>query len=147
VTLPTLLSAIVEALRSARATEEILAAAQGTSPYMFVTEAGTPVTTAWFLRMVQRTGRAAGLAFGVHPHVLRHSTGYKLANDGQDTSRTTLGIGICNRRPGIQRWRRIVFGVSGGTSRRPPRYVKPECQHSGSRAVEPTLPHPSETKA
>jgi len=58
---------------------------QGTSPYVFVTEAGTPVTTAWFLRMVQRTGRAAGLAFGVHPHMLRHSTGYKLANDGQDT--------------------------------------------------------------
>ena len=58
---------------------------QGTSPYVFVTEAGTPVTTAWFLRMVQRTGRAAGLAFGVHPHMLRHSTGYKLANEGQDT--------------------------------------------------------------
>jgi type 1 fimbriae regulatory protein FimB/type 1 fimbriae regulatory protein FimE len=58
---------------------------QGASPYVFVTEAGTPVTTAWFLRMVQRTGRAAGLAFGVHPHMLRHSTGYKLANDGQDT--------------------------------------------------------------
>jgi type 1 fimbriae regulatory protein FimB/type 1 fimbriae regulatory protein FimE len=35
--------------------------------------------------MVQRTGRAAGSAFGVHPHMLRHSTGYKLANDGQDT--------------------------------------------------------------
>jgi hypothetical protein len=35
--------------------------------------------------MVQRTGRAAGFAFGVHPHMLRHSTGYKLANDGQDT--------------------------------------------------------------
>jgi type 1 fimbriae regulatory protein FimB/type 1 fimbriae regulatory protein FimE len=58
---------------------------QGPSPYVFVTEAGAPTTTAWFLRMVQRTGRAAKLAFGVHPHMLRHSTGYKLANDGQDT--------------------------------------------------------------
>jgi type 1 fimbriae regulatory protein FimB/type 1 fimbriae regulatory protein FimE len=57
---------------------------QGATPYVFVTEAGTPVTTAWFLRMVQRTGHAAGFAFGVHPHMLRHSTGYKLANDGQD---------------------------------------------------------------
>src|SRR6266496_4261086 len=28
--------------------------------------------------------RAAKLAFQVHPHMLRHSTGYKLANDGQD---------------------------------------------------------------
>ena len=57
----------------------------GASPYVFVTEAGTPTTTAWFLRMVQRTGIAAGLPFPVHPHMLRHSTGYKLANDGQDT--------------------------------------------------------------
>ncbi len=32
---------------------------QGAGPYVFVTEAGTPTTTAWFLRMVRRTGRAA----------------------------------------------------------------------------------------
>jgi integrase len=48
---------------------------QGKSPYVFTTEAGTPVTTAWFLRMVQRTGEAAKLPFPVHPHMLRHSTG------------------------------------------------------------------------
>jgi len=58
---------------------------QGHSPYVFVTEAGTPVTTAWFLRMVQRTGRAAKLPFAAHPHMLRHACGYKLANDGHDT--------------------------------------------------------------
>jgi type 1 fimbriae regulatory protein FimE len=58
---------------------------QATSPYVFVTEAGTPVTTAWFLRMVQRTGKAAKLSFAVHPHMLRHACGYKLANDGHDT--------------------------------------------------------------
>jgi Phage integrase family len=28
---------------------------------------------------------AARLSFPVHPHMLRHSTGYKLANDGHDT--------------------------------------------------------------
>ena len=55
------------------------------SPYVLVTEAETPVTTAWFLRMIQRTGKAADLPFPIHPHMLRHSTGYKLANDGQDT--------------------------------------------------------------
>jgi type 1 fimbriae regulatory protein FimE len=58
---------------------------QAASPYVFVTEAGTPVTPAWLLRMIQRTGRAAKLPFPVHPHMLRHSTGYKLANDGHDT--------------------------------------------------------------
>jgi type 1 fimbriae regulatory protein FimE len=58
---------------------------QGNSPYVFVTETGTPVTTAWFLRMLQRTGEAAKLSFAVHPHMLRHACGYKLANDGHDT--------------------------------------------------------------
>jgi len=29
--------------------------------------------------MIQRTGRAAKLLFPVHPHMLRHSTGYELA--------------------------------------------------------------------
>jgi len=65
---------------------------QGQGPYVFVTEAGTPVTTVWFLRMIQRTGRAAKLAFPVHPHMLRQSTGY-LANDGQDTRSLAHYIG------------------------------------------------------
>jgi integrase len=77
---------------------------QGSSPYVFVTEAGTPVTPAWFLRMVQRTGQAAKLPFQVHPHMLRHSTGYKLAK-GRILGRlpTISVIEICNRRPAIQR--------------------------------------------
>jgi type 1 fimbriae regulatory protein FimE len=58
---------------------------RGASPYVFVTEAGTPVTPAWFLRMVQRCGVAAKLGFAIHPHMLRHACGYKLANDGHDT--------------------------------------------------------------
>ncbi len=55
------------------------------SRYVFVTERGGPATTAGFLKMVARTGEAAKLPFPVHPHMLRHSTGYKLANDGHDT--------------------------------------------------------------
>ena len=35
--------------------------------------------------MVARAGERAKIGFAVHPHMLRHSTGYKLANDGQDT--------------------------------------------------------------
>src|SRR5262249_36765815 len=69
----------------ARSRASGVAALTGTKPLCFVTEAGTPVTTAWLLRMVQCTGVAAKLAFPVHPHMLRHSTGDKLANDGHDT--------------------------------------------------------------
>ena len=36
-------------------------------------------------KLVARAGEVADLPFSVHPHMLRHSAGYKLANDGQDT--------------------------------------------------------------
>jgi type 1 fimbriae regulatory protein FimB/type 1 fimbriae regulatory protein FimE len=32
-----------------------------------------------------RNGSRSKFEFPVHPHMLRHATGYKLANDGQDT--------------------------------------------------------------
>src|SRR5258708_34061529 len=69
---------------------------QGNSPYVFVTEAGTPVTTAWFLRMIGRTGVAANLPFQVHPHMLRHSTGYKLATQGEDARTLANQLGHRN---------------------------------------------------
>jgi hypothetical protein len=33
----------------------------------------------------QRLGEAAKMPFRIHPHMLRHDCGYKLANDGHDT--------------------------------------------------------------
>ena len=55
------------------------------SAFAFTSERGAPFSTAGFLRMVQRAGESAGLGFPVHPHMLRHATGFKLANDGVDT--------------------------------------------------------------
>ena len=55
------------------------------SRYVFITERGGPATTAGFLKTIARIGEAAKLPFPIHPHMLRHSTGYKLANDGHDT--------------------------------------------------------------
>jgi hypothetical protein len=43
-----------------------------------------------FRKMVRRAGEAAGLPFTVHPHMLRHACGYKLANDGQDRQKDDL---------------------------------------------------------
>lgn len=53
--------------------------------YVFVSERKAPLTTDAVRKIVGRAGRHAGLEFPIHPHMLRHSTGYKLANDGQDT--------------------------------------------------------------
>jgi integrase len=55
------------------------------SPFVFVSERGTPFSKRGFQAMVDRAAQAAGLDIKVHPHMLRHSCGYKLANDGVDT--------------------------------------------------------------
>ena len=55
------------------------------SPFAFVSERGSPFTTAGFRKMVARLGVAARFQFAVHPHMLRHACGYKLANQGVDT--------------------------------------------------------------
>jgi len=36
-------------------------------------------------KMLARAGELAKIAFPIHPHMLRHACGYKLANDGHDT--------------------------------------------------------------
>jgi len=38
-----------------------------------------------FQAMVERAGEAAGFDMKIHPHMLRHACGFKLANDGVDT--------------------------------------------------------------
>ena len=55
------------------------------SVYVFTSERGTPFTPDAINRLVRSIGQRAGLALPVHFHMLRHSCGYKLANDGQDT--------------------------------------------------------------
>ena len=55
------------------------------SVYVFISERGAPLSVAGYQRMVARAGKAAKFPFLIHGHMLRHSTGYKLANDGQDT--------------------------------------------------------------
>ena len=34
---------------------------------------------------IPRVGEAAKMPFPIHPHMLRHACGFKLANDGHDT--------------------------------------------------------------
>ena len=53
--------------------------------FLFMTERGAPVTPAGFRKMVARLGVTAKCPFSIHPHMLHHACGYKLANDSQDT--------------------------------------------------------------
>jgi integrase len=58
---------------------------QAPSPYIFTSERGAPFSVAGFSKMIERLGVEAGLKIKCHAHMLRHSCGYKLANDGVDT--------------------------------------------------------------
>jgi len=55
------------------------------TPYVFVTERKGPLTTSTVRKLVARAGQKANITFPIHPHMLRHACGFKLANDGQDT--------------------------------------------------------------
>jgi type 1 fimbriae regulatory protein FimB/type 1 fimbriae regulatory protein FimE len=57
--------------------------------HLFQTERGGPMSPAGFAKMLTRVGPKAGIE-AVHPHMLRHSCGYKLANDNVAT-RTIQG--------------------------------------------------------
>ena len=66
------------------------------SRYVFVSERGAPFTVGGFRRTITRLGVKAGFTFQVHPHMLRHACGYKLANDGVDTRRIQDYLGHKN---------------------------------------------------
>jgi integrase len=68
-----------------------------TSPFVFVSERGSPFTTAGFARMVERAA-AASLKLKAHPHMLREACGYALANRGYDTRAIQVWLGHRFRR-------------------------------------------------
>jgi integrase len=55
------------------------------SPFIFVSERAAPFSVSGLQKLVERAGIAAMMPFKVHPHMLRHATGYVLANRGTDT--------------------------------------------------------------
>ena len=54
------------------------------SPFVFLSERG-PMTRQAFNYICAEVGSRAGLGIDVHPHTLRHSCGFALANKGRDT--------------------------------------------------------------
>jgi integrase len=79
------------------------------SPFVFVSERGAPLSAEGFARMVKRAGTAAKLGIKVHSHMLRHACGFKLANDGIDTRSLQAYLGHSN----IQNTARYTALASG----------------------------------
>ncbi|WP_414756667.1 tyrosine-type recombinase/integrase [Anabaena sp. CCY 9910] len=55
------------------------------SPYIFQSSRLGPLAHDTIAGIVERAGELAGLPFPIHAHMLRHGTGYYLANRGVDT--------------------------------------------------------------
>lgn len=61
--------------------------------YIFHSPQGSRLTGARFRQIVAQAGRLAKLPFPIHPHMLRHSAGYKLINHGQDLKKIARWLG------------------------------------------------------
>jgi hypothetical protein len=88
------------------------------SPFVFVSERGSPFTTAGLARMIERAAAGADLEIKAHPHMLRHACGYATRSPTRGTTRGRYragsGIGRSPARRSTRRWRRTGSGFLAG---------------------------------
>lgn len=66
------------------------------SPYLFITERKAPLSARTVRHIIHEAGKQAKFEFTIHPHMLRHSTGFYLANQGHDTRAIQGYLGHAN---------------------------------------------------
>ena len=66
------------------------------SSFVFCSERKGPLSERAVHRIVAAAGRKAKISFPVHPHMLRHTTGFKLAQAGTDTRAIQAYLGHKN---------------------------------------------------
>jgi len=66
------------------------------SPFVFVSERGSPMTVSNFAKLITKACEVAGLEIKAHPHMLRHACGFTLANAGKDTRSLQAYLGHKN---------------------------------------------------
>ena len=90
------------------------------SPYLFCTERRGPLTDSGVRKIVARAGIAGDLGFPVHPHMLRHACGFKLANDGHDSRAIQHYLGHRNIQHTVRYTElALVRGLRGGGASQP----------------------------
>lgn len=65
------------------------------SRFVFLSNRGAPMTRNAFFKILAKAGVAIGMP-DIHPHLLRHGTGFKLVNDGLDTLSLAAYLGHRN---------------------------------------------------
>jgi integrase len=78
--------------RELRGLRKLKAEQKPASRYLFMTERRAPFTPDGFYKLMIRLGERAKIV-SARPHRLRHSCGFKLANDGRDTRAIQFYLG------------------------------------------------------
>ena len=78
-----------------RALRKIRREQPGGTRHVFVSERGAPMTTNGFFKTLSRAAASIGMV-DVHPHLLRHGTGFQLVNQGVDTRTLAAYLGHRN---------------------------------------------------
>jgi integrase len=78
--------------RELRGLRKLKASPNPPSRFVFISERGSPMTPNGFYKLMIRLGEKARIA-ATRPHRLRHSCGFKLANDGRDTRAIQFYLG------------------------------------------------------
>jgi type 1 fimbriae regulatory protein FimB/type 1 fimbriae regulatory protein FimE len=87
--------------------------------HLFQTERDAPMTPAGFRKTLARIGEAGALGFPVHPHMLTHAAGYKLANQGVDTRTLQHYLGHRNIQHTVRYTELSLQGLLAGLRRGP----------------------------
>ena len=82
--------------RELRALRRLHREAESRSPFLFVSERGSPMTVSNFQKLISRACEAAQLKIKAHPHTLRHACGFHQANAGRDTRSLQAYLGHKN---------------------------------------------------
>jgi type 1 fimbriae regulatory protein FimB/type 1 fimbriae regulatory protein FimE len=82
--------------RELRALRRLHRENEGQSPFLFVSERGSPMTVSNFQKLINRACETAGLKIKAHPHMLRHACGFHQANAGRDTRSLQAYLGHKN---------------------------------------------------
>jgi integrase len=69
---------------------------EGQSPFLFLSERGSPMTVSNFQKLITKACEVAKLKIKAHPHMLRHGCGYAQANAGRDTRSLQAYLGHKN---------------------------------------------------
>src|SRR5262249_14010124 len=82
--------------RELRALRRLHRETESKSPFLFLSERGSPMTVSNFQKLINRACEAAGLKIKAHPHMLRHACGFHQANADRDTRSLQAYLGHKN---------------------------------------------------